>query len=319
MIPLLKNVRKTIHDKTRETFEFEELYPGYGITLGNAFRRVLLSSIPGAAITSVSIVGTSHEFSTVPGVLEDILEITLNLKGVRFILHGDEPQIVHLKVKGTKAVSAGDIECPSQIEVVNKDAHIATITDKGTTLEMEMEVRSGMGYENVAQRKREKSEIGTLQLDAIFSPVRKANFVVEHMRVGDRTDYNRLKLDLETDGSISPEAALEMAAQILIDQFTSFLQVAGGEETRATEEKKGKNKETASADESAQEDFLKMPLEELDLSTRTVNVLQEGGVKTLAGLLRKKEEDLLNFEGMGEKGIDEIKKALKKMKLSLKE
>lgn len=317
MIPLSQNFHKTIHDKKTATFDFEELYPGYGITLGNALRRVLLSSIPGAAITSVSIKGTSHEFSTIPGVLEDVLELTLNLKGVRLILHGDEPQMVHLKVKGPKTVIAGDIECPSQVEIVNKDAEIATITGKGTTLELDMEVGRGMGYESVAGRKREKSEIGTLQLDAIFSPVRKVNFLVENMRVGDRTDYNRLKIDLETDGSITPDAAMEMAVQILIDQFTSLLQVVGGEEIRPTEMK---TKEATSAStESDQEELLKLPLEELDLSTRTINVLQEGGIKSLAGLVRKKEDDLMNLEGMGDKGIEEIKKALKKKKLSLKE
>lgn len=319
-ISLPKSPRIMEHDKThvgdtlRTVVEIEDLYPGFGVTLGNALRRVLLSSIPGAAITSVKISGVNHEFSTIEGVLEDVLEITLNLKAIRIMLHGDEPQTITLKVKGKKDVTAGDIETPSQVEIINKDAHIATVTDKNITLEMEMEVRAGMGYESVAQRKGDKASVGVIPLDAIFTPVRKANFVVEDMRVGDRTDYNRVKFELETDGSISPEEAFQTATQVLVDQFSTLLQIETGKKSSAIKE------DVEEAEKgSSDEDVMKMPVSDLKISTRTSNVLEEGGIKTVAGLVKKTEEGLLEVEGMGAKGIEEIKKALKKVKLSLKE
>ncbi|MBI2463145.1 MAG: DNA-directed RNA polymerase subunit alpha [Candidatus Spechtbacteria bacterium] len=317
-ISLPKSPRVMEHDKTRvgdtmrTVVEIEDLYPGFGVTLGNALRRVLLSSIPGAAITSVKISGVNHEFSTIEGVLEDVLEITLNLKAIRIMLHGDESQRITLKVRGKKDVTAGDIETPSQVEIINKDAHIATLTDKNVTLEMEMEVQAGMGYESVAQRKGDKASVGVIPLDAIFTPVRKANFVVEDMRVGDRTDYNRVKFEIETDGSISPEAAFQTAVQVLVDQFLTLLQIE-------TSQKSAASKETEEVEErGGEEAIMKMPASELKISTRTSNVLEGGGIKTVAGLVKKTEDDLLEVEGMGQKGVDEIKKALKKVKLSLK-
>src|SRR3989344_2764521 len=189
-------------------FEIDELYPGYGLTLGNALRRVMLSSLPGAAITSVKIKDVNHEFSTVPGVLEDIVEIILNLKQIRFKVHSDEPQTATLKVKGEKAVTGKDIKLPSQVEIMSPNAHIATLTSKNASIEMEIKIEKGLGYSGIESRKTEKQEIGGIAVDAIFTPIRMINYEVEDMRVGDKTNYNRLRFDIETDGTITPQEAL---------------------------------------------------------------------------------------------------------------
>lgn len=294
-------------------FEVENLYPGYGTTLGNALRRILLSSLKGAAVTMVKIKGVNHEFSTVPHVIEDAVEIILNLKQVRFKLDGDEPQHVYIKVKGEKEVTAKDIETPSQVKVINTNARIATLTDKKADLEIEITIEKGLGYVPVEQRRKEKLEIGAIAVDAIFTPVRKVNYEVENMRVGDRTDFNKLKILVETDGSIEPELAFNSAVGILINQFTAI--TSGSAES--IEESLESVKEIAS--ESQDEDILKTKIEDLNLSTRTINALTEGGIKTVAGLIKKTESALSEVEGMGDVGIKEIKKALSKLGLSLKE
>lgn len=221
--------------ENRAIFEIENCYPGYGMTLGNAYRRVLLSSLPGAAVTSVKIKGVGHEFSTIPHILEDVIQIILNLKQVRFKLHSEEPTTLSLKVKGEKKVKASDIKLSSGTEIVNKDAHIATLTDKKAELDVEIEIYPGLGYAPVEQRKREKLPIGYIAIDAIFSPIKRANYEVENMRVGDRTDFNRLRIDIETDGSIAPEEAFQKAAQILVDHFSLFIK-----EKKEVKEKKVK-------------------------------------------------------------------------------
>jgi len=208
--------------ENRAMFEIENCYPGYGITLGNAFRRALLSSLPGAAVTSVKIKGVDHEFSTMPHVLEDVIQIILNLKQVRFKLYSDGPVILSLQAKGEKKVKASDIKASSDVEVINKDTHIATLTDKKAEIEIEIEVNRGLGYMPVEQRKKEKLTIGSIAVDAIFSPIKRVNYEIENMRVGDRTDFNRLQVDIETDGSISPEEAFEKAARILVNHFSLF-------------------------------------------------------------------------------------------------
>lgn len=206
----------------RAIIEISELYPGYGATIGNAFRRVLYSSLPGAAITSIKITGVAHEFSTMNGVIEDGIELGLNLKQIKLILHGDEPQMMTLKVKGVKNVKAKDIKTPSQVEIVNKDAHIATLTSSKSSLEMELNVERGLGYVQADKDEKEKKEIGVIRLDSIFTPVIKVNFEVEDVRVGDRTDYNRLVIDILTDGSISPEQAFVDSAKLLFNYFNIF-------------------------------------------------------------------------------------------------
>jgi DNA-directed RNA polymerase subunit alpha len=204
---------------SQAVFEISPLYPGYGMTIGNTLRRVLMSSLGGAAITSVKIKGVDHEFSAIPGVLEDVIEIILNLKKVRLKLFKDEPVVLTLNVKGEKEVTAGDIEGNADVVIVNGDQHIATITDKKTEFEMEITVEKGLGYVPAELRQKEKLSVGKIAIDGIFTPIRNVNFTVENIRVGQRTDFNKVILDVETDGTISPEEALQQASQILIDHF----------------------------------------------------------------------------------------------------
>lgn len=240
-------IKKVSETNTEGVFEVEGLYSGYGITVGNALRRVLFSSLPGAAVTQFKIKGVQHSFSTVPSVSEDVVEIGLNLKKLRFRVHTDEPQTLTLKVKGERVVTAADLELNSQVEVMNPDAHIATLTDKSAELELELRVERGLGFVPVEARKSEKLPIGTVALDASFSPVVKANFSVENMRVGDRTDYNRLIISVMTDGSITPSAALHKASNILKDHFDKISNIeVRVAETPAPEEEKPAKKKSAS-------------------------------------------------------------------------
>ncbi len=205
--------------KNQAVFEIESLYPGYGVTVGNSLRRVLLSSLPGAAVTKMKIKGVSHEFSTIPGVFEDVIQIMLNLKKLRFKVFADESQQAVLKVKGEKEVKGKDFQLPSQLELANKDEHIASLTDKKADLEIEIEVEKGIGYVAREDRKRGKLGIGEILIDAIYTPVRKVGYQVENMRVGERTDFDKLILEVKTDGTISPQAAVSQASQILLDHF----------------------------------------------------------------------------------------------------
>ncbi|MDP2910413.1 MAG: DNA-directed RNA polymerase subunit alpha [bacterium] len=230
-------------------FEIQGLYPGYGITIGNSLRRVLLSSLPGAAVTQVKIKGVQHEFSTIPGVLEDVITITMNLKQLRFKIHSDEPQKAVLKIKGEKKIKGSDFEVPTQLELMNKDCPIATLTDKKKELEMEIQVEKGIGYEPVERRKKQKKlEIGVIPIDAIFTPIKRISYKVENMRVGERTDFDRLKLDIETDGTIIPEDAFSQASEILIKHFSLFNESFGlkpiSEEEKKSEGKKEAKKKT---------------------------------------------------------------------------
>ena len=218
-LPETVTIKTISEDVTNGVFEVEGLYTGYGITLGNALRRVLLSSLPGAAVTRVKIKNVPHEFSTLPGVVEDIVELTLNLKKVRFRMYTDELQIINLKVKGIKEVTAADIETNAQVEVANPESHLASLTAKNSELDMELTIERGLGYVPVEASKTEKLAIGMIALDAIYSPVMRTNFEVENMRVGDRTDYNRLKINIITDGTISPSSAIKRAAEILQQHF----------------------------------------------------------------------------------------------------
>lgn len=242
-------VIKTVSETPTEgVFEIEGLYTGYGLTVGNALRRVLLSSIPGAAVTQVKIHGVKHEFSTIEGIAEDVLELSLNLKKVRFALHSDEPQVLTLDVKGEKEVTAGDIETNSQIEVVNSDLHIATLTSKKAELKIEITVEKGLGYVATESRKSEKLPVGVIAIDAAFTPVISVNFTIENMRVGEKTDYNRLRLNVETDGTISPSSALHKAANILKDHFDRISSIEVQLEEAAEEVKETKKKKSKKAD-----------------------------------------------------------------------
>ncbi len=234
------NIKTISENATEGAFEIDGLYTGYGLTLGNALRRCLLSSLPGAAITQVKIKGVDHEFSTIAGVKEDVVQISLNLKKIRFRFHATEPQVLSLKAKGESKVTAGDIVTNSDVEVMNPEAIIATLTNKNSELDMEITVEKGLGYVPVEVRKLEKLPVKTIALDAIFTPVVKVNFVVENMRVGDRTDYNRLKLVLSTDGTISPSSALHKAANILKDHFDKISAIEVKEVEAPQEEKEAK-------------------------------------------------------------------------------
>lgn len=211
-------IKRIEENDTRGVFSIEGLFRGYGITVGNALRRALLSSLPGAAVTRFKISGVGHEFTTIPGVVEDVIEIGLNLKGVRFAFYADEPQVLSLKVKGEKVVTSKDIKGNAQVEIKN-DVHIATLSSKNAELDMEITVEKGLGYQPVEAQKVGRLPIGTVALDAVFSPVQSVNFTVENMRVGERTDFNKVNLEIETDGTVSPSSALHKAASVLLDHF----------------------------------------------------------------------------------------------------
>ncbi len=302
-------------------FEIEGCYPGYGTTLGNALRRVLLSSLSGAAITSVKIKGVTHEFSTIPNVLEDVIQVILNLKQVRFKSYKDESVTVVLKAKGEKTVTAGMIECPSDVEVITKDAHIATITSPKGEIEIEMEINTGIGYVPVEQQDRGEKEIGVIAVDAIYTPIRRVNYAVDNMRVGKRTDFERITLDIVTDGSIDPQEAFSRAVAILVDQFSTLSSIEKVEkEETVSEEKAEAKEEIAEVSEVEKEDPKKIEVVELkNLSTRTLNVLEKSGIKTIGEIVKMTETQLSDLEGMGAKGVKEIKKAVGDFGLNLKQ
>ncbi len=310
MIPLPskpKIVEKKAENKA--LFKVESLYPGYGVTVGNSMRRVLLSSLGGAAITKVKISGVNHEFSTISGAIEDVITVILNLKELRFRVYSDEEQVAKLKVKGEKEVKGSDFNLPSQVELKNPDAHIATLTSKNASLEMEVGIERGIGYSSAEDRKEEKLEVGQILIDSIFTPVKRASFHVENMRVGKRTDFDRLYMEVETDGTIAPEEAFSSAADILSRHFSL---VSSFEEEEVKKDEKEAGEVPKEAGDSA------MAIEELGISTRITNILKDNGIKEAEDLSKFTEEGLLSFKGMGKKGVEEIKKALKKKGFQLK-
>lgn len=324
MITLPKKPKIIEKDKNKTSFEIEACYPGYGITLGNALRRVLLSSLPGVAITGIKIKGVQHEFSTIPHIMEDVVQIILNLKQVRFKLHTDKkpdsPFKGKIKVKGEKKIKAGDIKTTSELEVINKDAHIATLTDKKADFEMEIDIEPGLGYSPVEQRKKGKLEIGKIAIDAIFSPVQKVNYSVENVRVGERTDYDRIRFNIETDGTITPKEAFLRAGQILIDHYKVFTSLGDKKliKTKSVSIKKVKTIKKKPVIKIKKEDLSKIKVEDLKISLRTVTILKKTGLKTLVGLTKKSADDLKNMGGLGDKSIVEIKRAIGKLGLTLK-
>ncbi|MFH1894396.1 MAG: DNA-directed RNA polymerase subunit alpha [Patescibacteria group bacterium] len=234
MIPLPSQPKIVKKEGAIAVFEIDSLYPGYGVTIGNSLRRVLLSSLQGSAVTQMKVSGVSHEFSTIPGVQEDLTILMLNLKMLRFRVFSDEPQMGKLHIKGEKEAKGSDFELPSQVELINKDCHIATLTAKSSDLEIEIIIEKGVGYSAREDRKKEKLEIGAIALDAIFTPLKKVSFKVENMRVGERTDFDKLSLEIETDGTILPETAFSQAAKILVGHF-SMLSETFAEEIPAPE------------------------------------------------------------------------------------
>ena len=305
-------------DATSGIYEIDGLYPGYGHTLGNSLRRIILSSLPGAAVTRVKIVGADHEFSTIPGVKEDVITIILALKRLRIRMTGEEPLTLTLKGSGACELTAKSIEAPGQAEILNPDLHIATLSEKSASLDIEMTIEKGLGYVSKENLQKERVEIGSITLDAAFTPIRRANYEVENMRVGDRTDFNRLRVSIETDGTIAPHEALERSIRLMIDQLKAVVGFVEPEEpaieeaapTAATEESKPKEIDT---------ELLKTRIDALDLSSRTVKALANANIRTLGGLARKKESDIMDVDGLGSKGMQEIKKLLAQHGITLKQ
>jgi DNA-directed RNA polymerase subunit alpha len=283
---------------------------GYGVTLGNSLRRVLLSSIEGSAVTSVKIAGVQHEFSTIPGVLEDVPEIILNIKSLALNSYSKIPKTIYIKKDGKGEVKAKDIEVDETIEIINPDLHIATLT-KDTKFNVEMEVSSGRGYVPAELNKKEEKIAGLVPIDSIFTPIKRVNFFVENTRVGQRTDYDKLILEIWTNGAISPKNALLYASNILqrhLDIFVNFGQLP---EDVIEEEAEMSKEETALYEK------FRLPISELELSVRSSNCLREAGIKSIADLVKKTEEEMLSFKNFGKKSLNEIKELLVGMGLTL--
>ncbi|MEW6228238.1 MAG: DNA-directed RNA polymerase subunit alpha [Bacillota bacterium] len=288
-------------------FVVEPLERGYGITLGNALRRVLLSSLPGAAVTSVKIEGVLHEFSVIPGVVEDTTDIILNLKELLIKLYTDEPKVIRIEAEGEGEVTAADIIADPDVEILNPELHIATL-DKDGRLFMEITVEKGRGYVP-AERRRAEPVIGVIPVDSIFTPVRKVNYQIENTRVGQVTDYDRLILEAWTDGSISPKEATSLAAKILashLSLFSGLTDTADAVEMMVEKTEDGKN------------GVMDMPIEELDLSVRSYNCLKRAGINTVQELTRKTEEDMMKVRNLGKKSLEEVKAKLGNLGLSLR-
>jgi DNA-directed RNA polymerase subunit alpha len=281
----------------------EPLDRGFGITLGNALRRVLLSSIPGAAVTYVKIDTVLHEFSTIPGVVEDTVDLLLNLKGLPLKLNTDDPKVLTLNVSGSKEVTAGDISPDADVEILQPDYHIATMTKKDAKIQMEIGVEKSRGYVTADRQKNIEHMIGLIPMDSIFSPIRKVNFTVDDTRVGQSVDFDRLTLEIETNGSITPDDALSEAANIFTDQLALFIDFS-------TEEKPVP---TAPASE------WDVPVETLNLSVRSFNCLKRAGISKVSELLDMTEDEIFKMRNFGKKSLDEIKQVLEERGLSLRQ
>lgn len=310
-ITLPSKPRVVSEEKNSGVYEIDNLYPGYGHTLGNSLRRIILSSLPGAAITSVKIEGVPHEFATIEGVKEDVLGILLNLKKVHFDVASDEPMVVSLSASGD--ITAKDLVLPGQVTIVNPDQHIAS-TGK-TKLELELTLEKGLGYIPKEALMKEKVDIGVIALDATFTPIRRVNYEMENMRVGDRTDFNRLRMFIETNGTISPREALEQSIEVMIHQLKAVI----GFQEEELELPVTAAEEVEAEDADAPEDLNKTRIETLDLGGRVTNALDEAGIRTVGGLVKKSAKELKALDGLGAKGVDDIEAALKGLGGALKE
>lgn len=293
------------HSPTSATFVIEPLHTGYGMTLGNSLRRVLLSSIAGAAATSFKVVGTTHEFTTIKGVKEDVVDIMLNLKNVRFKSHSDEPVTLRLEKKGAGKVTAKDIKLTADIEVANPDMLIATIDDPKATLVIDIVVDGGRGYRTIEESATKRTHSDFIALDALFSPVLRVRYKVEHTRVGQATDLDKLSLIVDTDGTISPREAFEEAAAILINQYTAL---AGSTRVQA-------GPAVGSKDGDSDVDKLMTPIEDLNLTARTTNALINNEIRTINDLVTLSDTELRELKGFGSKALDEVKDKLAELEL----
>lgn len=303
-----KVIIEEIQDERYGKFIIEPLERGYGTTLGNSLRRVLLSSLPGYAVTSVKIEGVLHEFSTMPGVVEDTVEIIMNLKQLLVKLHGEGPKVARLEVKEPRAVTAGDIQLSSDIEILNPEKHIATVSEGGS-LVMEITFDKGRGYVPAEKNKGQEIIIGVIPVDSIFTPVQKVNYVVENTRVGQITDYDKLVLELWTSGSINPVEALSLASKILTEHLMLFVNLS---ETVSEAEI------MVEKEEESKDKILEMNIEELDLSVRSYNCLKRAGINTVQELIKKTPEDMMKVRNLGRKSLEEVEQKLAALELSFR-
>ena len=295
-------------DNTYGKFVVEPLERGYGVTLGNSLRRILLSSIPGAAVTSIKIDGVLHEFSTVPGVKEDVAEIILNIKTLALKSNSDEPQIIIIDATEEGEITAGDIITTDAVEVLNKDLHIATL-DVDSRLYIEMVVETGRGYVSADKNKKEGLPIGTIPIDSIYTPVHKVNFAIEDTRVGNNTEYDKLTMDIECNGNIKPADALSLAARILVDHLQLFIGLNDNiRDMQVMIEK----------EEEEKDKVLDMTIEELDLSVRSYNCLKRAGINTVLELTQKSKDDMMKVRNLGKKSLEEVQEKMGTLGLSLK-
>ncbi|MDO5451889.1 MAG: DNA-directed RNA polymerase subunit alpha [Candidatus Saccharibacteria bacterium] len=313
-----KNIHEAKLDKVKELtknsaeFVIKPLYYGYGNTLGNSLRRVLLSSVKGAAITAFSIEGVTHEFTTIPGVREDVMDIMLNLKNIRFKLHTDAPVELSLEMKGDKQsekdgdkrVVAGDIKLPAEVEIANPNQTICHIDDPKTTIKMHFVVETGRGYLTIEQSSDDRLHSDMIAVDAVFTPVLRVRYKVENTRVGQDTNLQQLTLTIDTDGTITPQEAFEEAAAILVNQYTAL---AGGTKVESAP--------TPGANKDEDDSGLMLPIEELDLSARTANALLNNDIKTIRDLVILSETDLKDLKGFGQKALDEVKEKLTELNI----
>ena len=300
-------VAELTEDGSYGKFVIQPLERGYGITLGNSLRRVLLASLPGVAVTSIKVDGIVHEFSTIPGVKEDLTEIVLNIKGLTAKLHGDEPKIVYIEAEGEGEVTAGSIKADSEVEILNPDMHIASLTSDGK-LYMELTLDKGRGYVPAEKNKKPQSSIEVIPVESIYTPVLNVNVTVEDTRVGNMTDFNKLTLEVWTNGTISAKEAVSLAAKILTEHLNLFVDLSHeGSSAEIMVEKDDKGKEKV----------LEMTIEELDLSVRSFNCLKRAGINTVEDLISKSEEDMMKVRNLGRKSLEEVVSKLESLGFSL--
>lgn len=294
-------------DNTYGKFVVEPLERGYGITLGNSLRRILLSSLPGVAVTSIKIDGVLHEFSTIPGVVEDVTEIILNIKGLSLNLHGEGPKVVYIDADGEGVVTAGDIKADAEVEILNPEHKIATLSGDHK-LYMELTLDRGRGYVSAEKNKHPGQPIGVIPVDSIYTPVTKVNYTVENTRVGQVTDYDKLTLEVWTNGSIKPDEAISLGAKIMSEHLNLFIDLSDN----------AKNAEImVEKEETKKEKVLEMTIEELDLSVRSYNCLKRAGINTVEDLTNRTEEDMMKVRNLGRKSLEEVFNKLKALGLSL--
>ena len=298
---------ETPGDVTYGKYVVEPLERGYGTTLGNALRRILLSSLPGTAATSIKIAGIQHEFSTIPGVKEDVTDIVLNVKGIVAKLHSEGVKTVYIEAVGPCEVTAGDIKSDGEVEVLNPDLHIATLGE-GATLNMEITMNHGRGYVSADRNKTPQTVIGVIPVDSIYTPVHKVNYTVENTRVGNMTDFDKLTLEVWTDGTITARDAVSLAAKILCDHFALFTDLSETVGSRSTVVEKT---------ETQRDKVLELTIEELDLSVRSFNCLKRANINTVADLISKTEDDMMKVRNLGRKSLEEVINKLAMMGLSL--